>query len=311
MQLRKIGLLVVALVATAAVFTALPALADDEVMVTAGGTTNVRSGPGTEYSIIGVLFAGDTSEAVGRDSTGNDWLLIEYDDGDGWVATSVVSIEGDPTTLDIVEDSGGDVTVGNTDVTATVESETNVRFGPGSSYAIVGTTSDSQTFDVTGITVLDYPLLCRGSRIYDTTGNDDTEDVWLQVNYNGYSAWVNYNVVSVSGSLCDVDELDDEDVEEEQEELIDTVLDELDDDVVDSLDDVVVVTLENTNLRLSNYPTSEILDVIPYDTTLVAEARDEDSERIRVTYRDETGWISVSLVSITRGSVDDLPVEEE
>lgn len=298
MHIRRLVLILALLLAVA-----LPSAADEEeVTVTATAFTNVRSGPGTNYSIVGFLLEGDTVIADGRDSTANSWLRIDYDDGEGWVATSVVTVTGDPTTLDVVADAGGEETTGNSDVTATPEDTVNVRIGPGSSYAIVGQAEGGTTLDVVGVTSLDYPLVCRGSSIFDTSGSDEQDDVWLQVNFNGYDAWVNYSVVAVSGPLCDVEE-----AEFDSEELMDALPDE----VQDALDDVILVTQENTNLRFSNYPTSEVILVIPYDETLVAEARDSNSERVRVTYDDETGWISLSLVSISRGNVDDLPVEEE
>jgi uncharacterized protein YgiM (DUF1202 family) len=245
-----------------------------------------------------VLFEGDEAEATGRDSTSNDWLLIDYDGDDGWVATSVVTVEGDPTTLDIVEDSGGEETVGNTDVTATADDAVNVRIGPGTSYIIVGQLDSGDTVDITGRTPIEYPLVCRGSTVIDAATAEAPENLWLRINFNGFDAWVNYAAVDVSGDLCDAEDAEAEDAEVPEE-------------VEDFINQVLVITLENTNLRASNYASSEVLDVIPYSTSLVAEARDEEGERIRVTYGDETGWISTSFVEVTRGNLDNLPVEEE
>ncbi len=293
MYLKRLGWL---LLSALLLIAAVPALADDEVTVTSRGFTNIRSGPGTTYSIVNVLLEGEQATATGRDSTSNSWLRIEYDGSQGWVAASVVRVSGDPTTLDIVESSGAEKTVGNTGITATAQGEVNIRLGPGSSYRVIRQTEEGETFDVTGISGLDYPLVCQRGRIFDTSGADDVENVWLQINFNGFSGWVSYSVVSVSGDLCDVDEAE---------------ADEVPTVVQDFLNEVVIVTLDNVNLRASNYASSEVLAVVPYNTRLVAEARDENSSRVRVTYRGETGWISLSLAETVRGSIDNLPVEEE
>jgi uncharacterized protein YraI len=277
----------------------LAALASD-VTVYAGTTVNVRSGPGTDYSIIGRLFDGESAEVNGRNSTDNSWLRIDFDGSEGWVAASVVSVEGDPTTLEIVEASNAEATVGNSGVTATTYEPTNVRVGPGTNYPAFGAADASTTFDVTGYTGIEFPLVCRGSRVVDPLEGDREENVWLQINYNGFDGWVAYTVVSVSGDLCSLSEVTADRADDETQETI-----------AEILGSVVVVTLDNANLRETNYPTSSVLDVVPYGTTLVAEARDNDSARIRVTYEDQTGWISTSVIEVLNGDVDQLSVEQE
>jgi uncharacterized protein YraI len=280
---------------------AFPALADG-VSVEAYTTARVRSGPGTNYSVIGFLFDGDRADATGRDGTGNSWLRISFDGGEGWVAASVVTVEGDPTTLDIVEPSSGVVTVGNSDVTVETSGGVNIRVGPGTSYAVLGQTDinneDGVTFDATGRTSLVYPLVCQNGRLLDLSDDDEsaTENIWVRINFDGFNGWINYNVITVDGNLCSLDIVG---VDEEVENVSATATGE-----------VVIVTLNDVNLRASNYPTSEVLTVIPYSTTLTAEARDSDTSRVRVTYNDQTGWIAVSQLEVLLGNLSNLPVEE-
>jgi hypothetical protein len=64
---------------------------------------NVRSGPGTSYSQVGVLVAGQIVPAVGR-SPGGDWIQIVYSgvpEGKAWVYAFLVSAPS--RTLPIVE----------------------------------------------------------------------------------------------------------------------------------------------------------------------------------------------------------------
>jgi hypothetical protein len=63
---------------------------------------NVRSGPSTDYPIIGVLVAGQTVPALGR-SVGGDWVKISYpgvEGGVAWVYAYLVTVNG---ALSIVE----------------------------------------------------------------------------------------------------------------------------------------------------------------------------------------------------------------
>ena len=63
---------------------------------------NVRSGPSTDYPIIGVLIAGQNVPALGR-SEGGNWVQIVYPgtpEGLAWVYSPLVTIDG---VLPIVE----------------------------------------------------------------------------------------------------------------------------------------------------------------------------------------------------------------
>ncbi len=292
--IRKFSLYILA--ALLLMMTVVPVLADG-VTVTAYTSVRVRSGPGTTYTVIGRLFAGDVVQVTGRDSKNNDWLRITFRDGEGWVAASVVSLNGDPSTLEVVGSSNAQTTVGNTGVTATAIGTVNVRFGPGTSYRAIGTTTDGQVFDVIGRSRIDRPLICRDNHVIDVSGVDSISNVWVQVNYNGFPAWVNYSVVSVSGDLCGVAVPD---TTTTTPAPIQTLLNQ-----------ALVITKENTNLRASEYAQSDVLAVIPYSTTLVADARNSDSTRIHVTYQDQTGWVSFSLLDVASGNIDNLPIQQD
>lgn len=293
---RLIGLLALGIV----LLSAAPALAAS-ITVRVSNTVNVRSGPGTTYSVIGKLYSGDTATATGRSDTSNAWLRISYNGSEGWVAASVVTLQGDPTTLTIVSASSAVSTAGNTDITAAVAETVNLRAGPGLNYAVVGTTAASgSTLDATGRTRLAYPLMCSSGRLVDLSDGDaDYENVWVRVNYNGANAWVSYAYVTLNASLCGLDEA-----------TVDTTASSASSTLVGA-GEALIVTRNNTNLRASNFPTAEILAVVPFNTTLTAEARDTDGTRVRVTYDGTTGWIAVSQIGVIAGSIDGLPVEEE
>ena len=69
---------------------------------TASTSVNVRSGPGTDYEVIGQLDVDDSAEALARSNVENDWLLVQLDEADGWVAYFTVNVLGDPSTLPVL-----------------------------------------------------------------------------------------------------------------------------------------------------------------------------------------------------------------
>jgi uncharacterized protein YgiM (DUF1202 family) len=85
---------------------------DAAVIVIAYGRVNVRSGPSITYDVIGQLDVGDEAEAFVRNNTQNDWLYVESEDLQGWVAYFTVTVTGNVSSLPIrVPDGSGEVLV--------------------------------------------------------------------------------------------------------------------------------------------------------------------------------------------------------
>jgi uncharacterized protein YraI len=59
-------------------------------LVTANLDANVRSGPGTNYSIVGGLAEGESALVTGRNA-GTSWWQISYEGRSAWIANSVVT----------------------------------------------------------------------------------------------------------------------------------------------------------------------------------------------------------------------------
>ena len=54
------------------------------------GNTNVRTGPGLNYRIIGVLHKGDETKYLGKSSTderGVAWYKVDWNGRTGWVSS--------------------------------------------------------------------------------------------------------------------------------------------------------------------------------------------------------------------------------
>ncbi len=62
---------------------------------------NVRSGPGTNYDVLGQLQQGELRRVIGA-TTDFAWVVIEYRGLNGWLSASLLELSGDLSTLPIV-----------------------------------------------------------------------------------------------------------------------------------------------------------------------------------------------------------------
>ncbi len=71
--------------------TTATTMATPSIAVADGNRVNVRSGPGTDYPVVGLFDSGIQAQVVGRYG---DWWQIEYDGTPAWVASWVVATSG-------------------------------------------------------------------------------------------------------------------------------------------------------------------------------------------------------------------------
>ena len=79
----------------ATVVPVTPAPGEPVVIVTAPDGVNIRSGPGTEYEVIGILPQNTQAPLIGRSADGQWWVVAiqAAPDGQGWVAAAYVRAE--------------------------------------------------------------------------------------------------------------------------------------------------------------------------------------------------------------------------
>lgn len=110
--------------AALAVGAIAPALANHTTLTyTVSANANFRSGPGTGYSILGVIVKGATFKINGQ--TQNGYAGVIYQDKTGWVLASLVVEAGAPQADPVIVDS------------AWVSASVNLRSGPGTSYTVL------------------------------------------------------------------------------------------------------------------------------------------------------------------------------
>lgn len=73
----------------------IPTPAPGEASLSAQVNINIRSGPGTDFEIIGLLFEGQTAQPLGKTNDGS-WYAINIpsaENGRGWVTSLFVTVE--------------------------------------------------------------------------------------------------------------------------------------------------------------------------------------------------------------------------
>ena len=128
--------------------------------------TYVRTGPGLGYAIVDSLSAGSYYTWGGNtsyDSRGVAWYDVYYYGGYGWVSSLHANLDyGD---AELYSERGWSGSDGGTQIYAGSH-EVNVRSGPGTNYARIGTMYPGQSFDYTGYSQNGFYQIV----FYDQTG---------------------------------------------------------------------------------------------------------------------------------------------
>jgi uncharacterized protein YraI len=270
-------------------------VAQERVIARAYGTVNVRSGPSTSYPVVGQLSADAVVNVTGRSDDENNWLQIEFNGQNGWVAFFTVTVEGDTSSLPVrqlqtpvprftMTSPATPPGNGVGDPFIVLIRRINVRSGPGTDHARLGTLQPGDTAPIIGRT---------------------SDNQWLQIDYQGRNGWVSYFVVGISGLLEGVRVVD-------ASEFLTSSPTATRVPPTPMPGVVMLLTRFNANLRALPSFSAEIRAVVPFDTRLPVERRTESGNWLRVTYNGETGWLAAVLVDVQphRG-LDTLPVESE
>jgi uncharacterized protein YgiM (DUF1202 family) len=248
------------------------------VVAEAFRVVNIRSGPSTADAVIGQLSPGEIVQVVARNSEDSDWLLIQSDGVTGWVAYFVVSVVGDPSNLPIQADAEQIIREQiSPDVSEVGLSELSLTTSP---------TAMATTFRRANIRTqpdIESPVLIvvqRGEAL-EIVGRSNAENDWLQVETENGVGWIAYFLVAVDGELGQLPIIAHESMGSPGAEV----------------ETVTAITRYNANLRTSPSLTSAIIQVVPFNAQVVASARNDRGDWIRVTYEGDQGWILAGLVS--------------
>ena len=131
------------------------------------GTLNVRKGPSTSYTKLGTLSKGSTVQIVGQDSS-TGWYKIKYKSGYGYISNKYVKLN---------QGGGETPTPSPTTKTGVTTGTLNVRKGPATSYAKLGTLSKGTTVQIVG---------------------QDSSTGWYKIKYKSGYGYISYKYVKLS-----------------------------------------------------------------------------------------------------------------
>jgi uncharacterized protein YgiM (DUF1202 family) len=165
-----------------------PATDSSLVMATAFRRANVRSEPNRSSPVIGVLERGDDVIVLGRSSEQNDWLWVQFDDQQGWVAFFLVSVEGDIGAIPIIEpESAVELAP-----PAAAASESNATIVVIARYNINLRAEPSLNADIVARVPFNTELVANAR-----TG----ANTWLRVEFSGQQGWLLATLVSATDSV--------------------------------------------------------------------------------------------------------------
>ncbi len=182
-----------------------PMTASTSLFITSNYLVNVRSGPGTEYTILGKARIGDAFDVTGQLADGS-WLRINFSGQEGWVLASLFDPTGDLTTAP--EAVAGSNAVLRSAVTSTPSAE-SAQSEPG---AVEGTTTGSVNLRSIPSTSGDILVVIPFSTKLTATGRTSANN-WVQVTYDNQTGWITSAVYSVSrGNVINLPVFDSEGV---------------------------------------------------------------------------------------------------
>jgi N-acetylmuramoyl-L-alanine amidase len=170
--------------------TPVPLTATTSLFATANFLVNVRSGPGTQYTVLGKARSGDALDITGKLADGS-WWRVNFNGQEGWVLASLFNPTGDLTTApDAV--AGASAVLKNGASTTTTTGSTTVEAG-----AVIGTTTGSVNLRSVPTTKGDVLVIIPFSTELTATGRTSASN-WVQVTFNNQTGWITSAVYSVS-----------------------------------------------------------------------------------------------------------------
>ena len=171
----------------------------------------------------------------------------------------------------------------STSLFATANFRVNVRSGPGTQYTVLGKARQGDALDITG-------------KLADGT--------WLRVNFNGQEGWVLASLFNPTGDLTTAPEAAAGPNAVLRSGATSTT-------TTTQSGDVVGTTTGSVNLRTTPATSGDVLVIIPFSTELTATGRTATNNWVRVTFNNQTGWITSEFFSVKRGVVANLPLYDE
>ncbi len=275
--LGRLGIIALILALTLPLSAALAAPADAQA-VTATPTTNlrIRSGPGTNFSHIGLVPQGTVLTVQGRNDASN-WLYIEYQGTSGWIAAWYTNVGGNLASVPVTGQSGVEAPGQDTGVRATPTVMLYIRSGPNTTYSHVGLASANVAL----------PVLSRTA-----------DSRWLYINRDGTRGWIAGWYTNTSGDLNAVPVAGSDQP---------AAPPQTGQPSPPAAGGVTATTTLNLNFRNGDGTRYAVLTWIPQGTTVPLLGRNPDNSWVYGQYNGRLGWMAAWYTRIN-GDVNTLPV---
>lgn len=174
-----------------------PALtASTGFFATADFRVNVRSGPGTQYTVLGQARAADALDITGR-SENSQWLRVNFNGQEGWVSAALFTVTGDVATASVAE-AGATAVLRNPSGTTTT----------GATGDVVVITRVNANLRATASVNADVIATIPFNTTLTVIGRSETNN-WVQVKYNDQTGWLSSGLLFFqAGNIDNVKPLD-------------------------------------------------------------------------------------------------------
>ena len=173
-----------------------PLTASTGFFATANFRVNVRSGPGTQYTVLGKVRGGDALDITGR-TANNQWLRVNFNGQEGWISAALFDVTGDVATAPeatagpnavLRQTAAQSNAVQSGKVTVVTRVNANLRSAPSIDGGVLATIPFNTTLTVTG-----------------RSSNDN----WVQVSFNNQTGWISSGLVTFqTGNIANVTIMD-------------------------------------------------------------------------------------------------------
>lgn len=187
--------------APAAQATVAPALtASTGFFATADFRVNVRSGPGTQYTILGQARSADALDITGR-SENSQWLRVNFNGQEGWVSAALFTVTGDVATASVAE-AGATAVLRNPTATTSGTTTTGV-----SGDVVVITRVNANMRSAPSVTA-DLIATIPFNTTLTVIGRSETNN-WVQVTFENQTGWISSGLLFFQlGNIDNVNPLD-------------------------------------------------------------------------------------------------------
>jgi uncharacterized protein YgiM (DUF1202 family) len=139
------------------------------------GFLNIRSGPGSQFTVVATLPGGTTLDVIGFAPDGV-WYLVTGPFGRGWLNSEFTIFRGNGTTIPVIRDATGELSRPRANITNAI----TLYSAPTTNSTVVGAVSGP----------LEVPVVAR-----------TPDNGWVQLNTTIGFGWVQSGAVNIAGDL--------------------------------------------------------------------------------------------------------------